>query len=108
MTYQNYFVYIATNPGRQTVLYIGLTNDLERRGNEHSARRGGGFSKQYNAHKIVHFEAYPDRESAIAREKQLKGWSRAKKELLIAKQNPEWRDLILEMHSTLPAAGGSR
>ena len=107
MTHQNYFVYIATNPDRHTVLYIGVTSDLERRGNEHSTGRGGGFSRQYNAHKVIFFETFPDAESAIARETQLKKRSRAKKEALIAAQNPEWRDLIAETHVS-PSSGGSR
>ncbi len=108
MQHQNYFVYMVTNDDRHTVLYIGITNDLENRISAHSLQRGGAFTRQYNASKLIYFEAYPDPESAIAREKQLKNWSRAKKEALIAKQNPEWRDLLLEMHATQPASGGSR
>jgi putative endonuclease len=107
MTHQNYFVYILTNADRHTVLYIGVTNDLERRCSEHSLGEGSAFAKQYNAHKLVHFEAYPDPVSAIAREKQLKRWSRSKKELLIARSNPGWRDLFDEMYAFRPA-GGSR
>jgi putative endonuclease len=105
MTHQNYFVYILTNPDRHTVLYIGVTNDLERRGNEHSLGRGSQFANQYNAHKLIYFETYPDPQSAIAREKQLKNWSRKKKEALIATANPEWRDLIREMYAVSPKEG---
>ncbi len=97
MIYQNYFVYFLTNDDRHSVLYIGVSNDLERRVNEHSLGRGSQFARQYNAHKLVYFEAFPDPASAIAREKQLKRWSRSKKEALIAKSNPEWRDLISVM-----------
>ena len=77
----------ATNTAtrdRHTVLYIGVTNDLERRSNEHSLGVGSVFAREYNAHKLVYFETYPDPTSAIVREKQLKHWSRAKKEALIA------------------------
>jgi len=99
MKAQNYFVYILTNGDRHTVLYIGVTNDLERRGSEHSLGCGSAFAKQYNANKLVYLEAFSDPQSAIAREKQLKNWSRAKKEALIAKENTQWRDLFDEMYS---------
>src|ERR1700756_4134794 len=107
MRHQNYFVYILTNATRHTVLYIGVTNSLERRASEHSLGRGSVFARQYNAHKLVYFEVYSDPTSAIAREKQLKRWSRAKKETLIARRNPEWRDLFAEMYALRPV-GGSR
>jgi putative endonuclease len=105
MHHQNYFVYMLTNDDRHTVLYIGVTNDLERRTNEHSLGRGSAFAKQYNAEKLVYFEAFPDPESAIAREKQLKNWNRAKKEALIGKENPTWRDLLHKMYATRPVGG---
>ena len=105
MRHQNYFVYILTNDDRQTVLYIGMTNDLERRANQHLLGQGRVFAKQYNAHKLIYFEAYPDPQSAIAREKQLKNWSRKKKEALIAAANPEWRDLFDEMHAVGTSEG---
>ncbi|SRR5712691_2254713 len=107
MRHQNYFVYILTNADRHTVLSIGVTNDLERRGNEHSLGLGSVFAKQYNAHKLIYFEAYPDPQSAIARAKQLKNWSQKKKQALIAGANPEWRDLVEEMHA-VGSIGGSR
>jgi putative endonuclease len=107
MSHQNYFVYILTNNDRHTVLYIGITNDLERRANEHSLGNGSAFARQYNAHKLIYFEAYPDAQSAIAREKQLKNWSRQKKEALIAQSNPQWHDLLEEMHA-VRRPGGSR
>ena len=99
MNLQNYFVYIFTNDDRHTVLYIGVTNNLEQRASDHSLGRGSVFVRQYNAHKLVYFETFPDPESAIAREKQLKRWSRATKEALITKGNPEWRDLFEEMYA---------
>jgi putative endonuclease len=99
MKAQNYFVYLLTNDNRHTVLYTGVTNDLENRASNHSLGRGSAFTKQYNAHKLIYFEAFPDPQSAIAREKQLKNWSRSKKEALIARENPQWRDLFEEMYS---------
>jgi putative endonuclease len=99
MNSQNYFVYIFTNDDRHTVLYIGVTNNLEQRASDHSLGRGSVFVRQYNAHKLVYFETFPDPESAIAREKQLKRWSRATKEALITKGNPEWRDLFEEKYA---------
>jgi predicted GIY-YIG superfamily endonuclease len=98
MRAQNYFVYILTNGDRHTVLYIGITNDLERRASDHSLGRGSVFARQDNATKLVYFEAFPDPQSAIAREKQLKNWSRKKKETLIGNANPDWRDLFEEMY----------
>jgi len=104
MRHQSSFVYILTNGDRHTVLYIGVTNSLERRASEHSLGFGSAFARQHNAHKLIYFEAYPNPTGAIAREKQLKRWRRAKKEALIAKRNPEWRDLFTEMYaSTTPS-----
>jgi putative endonuclease len=105
MQHQNYFVYILTNGDRHTVLYIGVTNSLERRVSEHSLGLGSAFARQYNAHKLIYFEAYPDAISAITREKQLKRWRRVKKEALIAQRNPEWRDLFDEMYAVAPVGG---
>jgi putative endonuclease len=99
MRHQNYFVYILTTGDRHTVLYIGVTNSLERRASEHSLGLGSAFAWQYNAHKLIYFEAYPDPTSAMAREKQLKRWSRAKKETLVERRNPEWRDLFEEIYA---------
>ena len=105
MSAQNYFIYILTNDERHTALYIGITNDLARRANEHSLGVGSAFVQQYNAHKLIYYEAYPDPRSAIAREKQLKNWSRKKKDTLIAQANPGWRDLIDQMYAVQPAGG---
>ena len=107
MKYQNYFVYMLTNANRHTVLHIGITNNLERRAGEYSLGWGSAFARKYNAHKLVYFEAYTDPRSAIEREKQLKKWSRAKKDALIAKRNAEWRDLLDEMYAT-KVVGGDR
>src|SRR5262245_7958811 len=102
MQHQNYFVYILTNSDRHTVMYIGVTNSLERRASEHSLGFGSAFARQYNAHKLIYFEAYSDPRTAIAREKQLKRWSRAKKEALVARRNPEWRHLFEQMYALRP------
>jgi predicted GIY-YIG superfamily endonuclease len=83
-------------------LYIGVTNSLERRASEHSLGFGSAFARQYNAHKLIYFETCSDPRTAIAREKQLKRWSRAKKEALIARRNPEWRDLFEQMYALQP------
>ncbi|OON68320.1 GIY-YIG nuclease family protein [Hymenobacter sp. CRA2] len=87
----SYFVYILSNPAR-TVLYIGVTNDLERRLYEHGQGLGnaGKFTGLYQCNLLVYCEVSPDATQAIAREKQLKNWSRAKKEWLIAKLNSNW------------------
>jgi putative endonuclease len=105
MTHQKNFVYMLTNADRNTVLYVGITSNLERRAGEHSLGWGSVFARKYNAHKLVYFEAYADPRSAIEREKQLKKWSRTKKDALIAKRNPEWRDLLNEMYATKPIGG---
>ena len=91
------FVYMLTNNTR-TVLYIGVTNDLARRLHEHSDTLGqrNKFTGRYQAKLLVYFELCPDPTQAIAREKELKGWSRAKKEKLIAGFNPSWEAIDLE------------
>ncbi len=87
-----YFVYIITNPV-YTVLYIGVTNDLERRMYEHKQKFVSGFASKYNCTKLVYFDTTEDVVSAIEREKELKGWVRRKKIALIENENPNWRDL---------------
>ena len=75
------------------MLYIGVTNDLQRRLYEHKNKLIDGFTKKYNISKLVYFEEYADIEEAIGREKQLKSWIRAKKDKLIEKENPKWEEL---------------
>ena len=75
------------------VLYVGVTNNLERRVYEHQSGLIEGFTQKYNVHKLVWYESCNDVKDAIAREKQLKGWVRSKKEALIRQMNPDWRDL---------------
>ena len=74
-------------------LYTGVTNDLERRLFEHREGLTKGFTKKYNVHKLVYFEETGEPMTAIEREKQIKGWDRAKRVALIEVRNPRWRDL---------------
>jgi len=87
-----YFVYILTNKSNK-VLYIGVTNNLERRMYEHRNEMIDGFTKKYNLTKLVYFEETSDVKSAIEREKQLKNWHRDWKISLINQVNPNWDDL---------------
>jgi putative endonuclease len=75
------------------VLYIGVTNDLTRRVQEHKQSLIPGFTQQYRVTRLVYFEEFDDIRDAIAREKQLKGWLRARKLKLIEARNPTWDDL---------------
>ena len=88
---KTYYVYIVASASR--VLYTGVTNNIERRIEEHRARRLPGFSARYNARELVYVEVFGDIRAAIAREKQIKGWLRTKKIALIESANPHWRDL---------------
>jgi putative endonuclease len=86
-----YYVYIMTN--LSYTLYIGVTNDLRRRVFEHKNGRVKGFTSKYNIKMLVYFEEGDDINTAIYREKKLKGWRREKKIALIESVNPEWKDL---------------
>ena len=88
---KEYYVYIMTNFSR--TLYTGVTNDLERRVWQHKKKVLPGFTSKYNITKLVYFEKTSDIHAAIAREKQIKGWTRKKKIALIESLNPEWDDL---------------
>jgi putative endonuclease len=85
----NYCIYITTNPAK-TVLYIGVTNDIKRRLYEHYENRGNikTFAGKYYCYHLVYYEHFTSIHEAIRREKELKGWSRKKKENLIKKTNP--------------------
>lgn len=89
---KRYYVYILTSK-ENTALYIGVTNDLRRRLNEHKSGLSGGFTKRYHLCKLVYFEEYSEISEAILREKRMKGWTREKKDALIEERNPEWMDL---------------
>ena len=86
-----YYVYILTNQSN-SVLYIGITNDLKRRLREHQNETVEGFTKRYHLHKLVYYETFSHPQEAIAREKQLKGWRRNKKVALIEAVNSDWND----------------
>lgn len=85
-----------TNKSR--TLYTGVTNNLERRVYEHKHGLVPGFTKKYHITRLVYFEDTPDIQAAIAREKQIKGWLRAKKVALIESVNPKWDDLSAEWY----------
>ena len=88
----NYYVYILTNPS-YTVLYTGVTKDLIKRVYEHKHHFDpNSFTAKYNTVNLVYYESTTDINSAIAREKQLKGWTRAKKNSLVESKNPNWID----------------
>jgi putative endonuclease len=86
-----YFVYIMSN--RSKTLYVGITNSLDRRVPQHKCGEFEGFTSKYKLDRLVYFEEYSSVHSAIAREKQLKGWLRIRKIALVVSENPEWKDL---------------
>ena len=92
---KEYYTYIMTN-SRNTVLYTGITSNLMRRVGDHKAGIGGTFTKKYNVVKLVYYEFTNEAHLAITREKQIKSWSRKRKEDLINGINPEWKDLFDE------------
>ncbi len=92
MRLHRYYVYILTNV-HDTVLYIGMTNDIMRRMTEHKAGTVEGFSKSYNLKKLVYLEEFSEVREAIAYEKQVKNWHRDWKLNLIRRENPEMVDL---------------
>jgi len=106
---KSYCVYIMA--GASGVIYIGVTNDIERRVLEHKNKSVPGFSARYNLTKLVYFETFRDVRAAIAREKELKGWVRRRKVALIESVNPRWNDLSPEWMrldaGAARAAGGS-
>lgn len=88
-----YCVYIMTNKVN-TVLYTGVTNNLERRVFEHKNKLIPGFTTKYNLNKLVYFEEFNNINDALANEKRIKGWLRVKKINLIESKNPNWKDLF--------------
>ena len=87
-----YWVYIVGNKGA-TAVYIGVTNNLQRRIAEHKTGAISGYTQQYKCNRLLYFEEYQNIKHAIAREKELKGWKRERKESLIATQNPHRIDI---------------
>jgi putative endonuclease len=92
MKFHIYYVYILTTKNNK-MLYVGVTNDIIRRVSEHKEGLNESFTKKYNIHKLVYFETYQYINQAIEREKQLKGYIRAKKDKLISDINPDWIEL---------------
>jgi putative endonuclease len=90
--YKTYYTYIMSS-NNNTAIYIGVTNNLERRVSEHKSGIIPGFTQKYNCKKLVYYESFSDIEQAVAREKQLKGWVRRKKDALIDSVNPGREDL---------------
>jgi putative endonuclease len=88
----SYYIYILGN-WTGDVLYIGMTNNLERRVYEHKQKLVSGFTKKYSVDKLLYHETYDTADDAIKREKQLKKWRRDKKVQLIERLNPKWKDL---------------
>ena len=88
---KDFYVYIMTN--NSGALYVGVTNNLERRVSEHKLRVNPGFTSKYKLTRLVYYGHTTGAESAISREKVIKGWVRRKKIALIASANPYWRDL---------------
>jgi putative endonuclease len=101
---REYYVYIMTNKAR--TLYVGVTNNLERRVSQHKEKHIKGFTSRYNLNELAYYAPTNDVREAIAREKQIKGWTRAKKIALIEEINPNWDDLSDAWYST-PKQSGS-
>ncbi len=91
MNVRRFYVYMLSNNSR--TLYVGVTNDIQRRLWEHRQKRADGFIRDYNITMLVYLEEYARADDAIAREKQLKSWRREKKVWLIEQENPYWLDL---------------
>ena len=89
---RTYYVYLLTNWNNK-VMYVGVTNNLKRRIYEHKNKLIKGFTEKYNLNKLVFFEETQDVNSAIAREKEIKKWRREKKNQLVNRMNPNWKDL---------------
>jgi len=91
----HFCVYMMQSASRRA-LYIGVTRDLCKRVFQHKMHLLGGLTGHYNAVRLVYWESFSDVEAAIAREKQLKGWRREKKDRLVERMNPEWKDLAAD------------
>jgi len=98
-----YFTYIVCS--RSGTLYIGMTNSIYRRALEHKRGEIEGFASKYQCTRLVYYESFDDVLKAIRREKQLKGWTRAKKIALIESRNPRWQDLAEKWGAQLAFAG---
>jgi putative endonuclease len=92
---KKYYIYLLTNWNNR-VMYIGVSNNLERRLYEHKNKLVKGFTEKYNVHRLVYYEETPDVRSALEREKEIKKWRRDKKDILVVSTNPTWKDLSEE------------
>lgn len=90
------YVYVLTND-RRNVLYVGATDNLVERLYHHKHRLVRGFTKKYNVYRLVHYESHPTMDTARVRERQLKGKTRAKKNVLVESTNPSWNDLSSQL-----------
>ena len=97
----NFYVYIMASVSR--VLYVGVTNDLVERVEQHKDEVNDGFSKKYKTKKLVYYEWLTHVDAAIKREKEIKGWVRKKKIALIEQTNPQWKDLYWEITDRDPS-----
>jgi len=102
---EKFWVYIVSS--RSGTLYIGMTNDIARRIWEHKSGMFEGFASKYGCNRLVYWESFDDVRTAIDREKQLKGWTRAKKIALIESRNPRWADLAEKWGAKMAFAGES-
>ena len=93
---REFYVYVLAN--RSKMLYIGVTGDLERRISEHKQKLLPGYAARYNLNQLVYYEVFPYVVDAIAREKQLKHWLRARKVALVEQENPTWADLAADWY----------
>jgi putative endonuclease len=105
MKQHQYFVYIMSS--RTGTLYIGMTNSIYRRALQHKRGDIGGFSSKYHCDRLVHYESFDDVYKAVGREKQIKGWLRAKKIALIESRNPRWADLAEKWGAEMLFPGAS-
>jgi putative endonuclease len=103
MKEHQYFAYIMCS--RTGTLYIGMTNNVYRRALQHKRGEIEGFSSKYHCNRLVHYESFDDVHKAIGREKQLKGWLRARKVALIESRNPRWTDLAEKWGAEMLFAG---
>ena len=91
MASESYYIYILVNKDNN-VMYIGITNNLHRRLREHRNEETEGFTKKYHLHKLVYFEKFSSPQAAIKREKEIKGWTRKRKNDRVTQYNPKWED----------------
>lgn len=105
MKEHGYSVYVMSS--RSGTLYIGITNNIYRRALEHKRGDVEGFASKYGCNRLVYYEGFDDVHKAIGREKQLKGWTRARKIALIESKNPRWEDLAEKWGAEMLFAGES-